>query len=1028
MKGLTILFRPLLLRIGCAMALAIVTISVRASAQAQMPRVERAHAESVQAEPQTSSGTTQRDPIAVEADYLQQWDQDQEAVCILRGRCQVVQGQTSMTARQAVLWRQRDDNAQRDRIWIYLEEDVRLEQPGSTLTERSLLLELATRSGVTISPRRGEMHEPAPQDPLVLRGARRRSVRRQPPVHQTQYSPLEADPSGPELRSVQLEPAATSLRRIRLYPRSSVPFTVESRESRATTPPEQVFIITGGVNLVVDGVDERMGTVGLWADRMVIWTQLSSDANLGGENIQTQDTPLQVYLEGNIVIRQGTNVVRATQGFYDAREDNAILENAELKTQFPLLGASVRVRAERLRQLSADTFQAQRAWITTSEFGKPGYRLQASDLFIEPRNETWIGQADLQMDPESGEMVQDPVPWATTLNNTFYLDDLPLFYFPYLSFPAEDPNIPLRTARFQNDQIFGTQFYTTWNMFKLLGMDSRKNTRWDLHLDYLSKRGFEVGTSGNYAGANRFGLAGPYAGQGLGYFIHDSGLDRLGLDRLELVPQQKDRGRFLVRDRQTMPYGFSSQVEFAYLSDRNYLEQYAETEFDAGKDYESLLYLKQQPTDSFWAWSATTRPRLYNYYNETEWLPRGDLYLLGVPLFGDLLTVSDQTSLSYATSRIADAPTDPNDLYSVLPYEGNGSGMVFSKRSQVNLPFDLGPVHVVPYALGDYSHWGDDFTGASLDRLYGSAGARGSIEFWRPFPEVQNSIFGLNGLAHKMVFDADYSISDANVPLASVPQYNELDDNAQEQFRRRLLFNTFGGTLPPQFDPRFLAVRTGAAHNVTSPYDELLARQQVLRLGWRHRLQTKAGPLNSQRIKNWMTLDLETSFFPDPDRDNFGEDFGLYGARYAWFVGDRTTFTASTYFDTFTNAQKLWSVGIQSQRTARGNIYLGLRSIEAGSTLRSQIASATFTYNMSPKWIGTVGTSYNLGEHQNLGQTVTVTRVGKDFLLHVGGLIDPLKQNVGFAVSIEPRFAPALNSSGSPFGSLLGGNQPSARR
>jgi hypothetical protein len=284
---------------------------------------------------------------------------------------------------------------------------------------------------------------------------------------------------------------------------------------------------------------------------------------------------------------------------------------------------------------------------------------------------------------------------------------------------------------------------------------------------------------------------------------------------------------------------------------------------------------------------------------------------------------------------------------------------------------------------------------------------------------VQSDIFNLNGLAHKMVFDADYSFSESNQSLSNVPQYNEFDDNSQEQFRRRLLFNTFGGTLPATFDPRMYAVREGAAHSVTAPYNELVADQQVLRLGWRHRLQTKVGPVNNQRIKNWMTLDLETSFFPDPNRDNFGQSFGLWGARYNWFVGDRTTLMASAYFDTFDDAQRLWNLAMVSQRSTRGSVYVGIRQV-AGAGLNSQILSASYSYTMSPKWISTVGTAYDLGEQENRGQTVTLTRVGESFLIHIGTVINPTRSNVGFGLSVEPRFAPTLGSNGTQLGSLLG--------
>lgn len=975
-----------------------------------------------------SSGPTERDPIAVSADFSQSWLQQRESVVLLRGRCQIVQGSTTLRSNKMVIWRRSEGPAEkpRERITVYLEDDVRLEQPGDTRTERTLLLDLVTRSGITLQAGRRVADQPAADDALFVRAERRRGTSRPGvmAVQQAQFTPFDA---GPELQSVQLQPSATGLRRIRVFPRSAVDFNVESFESKTTTPSEQVWIISGGVTVLIDGVEQIQGTVDLAADRMVIWSQLAGNAEFSGEKVQTNDAPLEVYLEGNVTIRQGTNFLRATQAFFDAPADKALLLNAELKTSIPDVAGRFRVRAERLRQLSGDTFQAQQAWITTSEFGKPGYRLQASDIFLEPRTDGPLFDASggAQVDPFTGEPLLSKTPWATTLNNTFYVSDVPLFYFPYLAFPAEDPNIPLRNVTFENDRIFGWQLYTSWNVFKLFGMNRPAGTSLNWHLDYLSKRGPQTGLSGNYRGVGRFGLDGAYIGSGLGYYIHDTGRDNLGPNRRDLIPTTPNRGRMRLRDRQEMPYGFSLITELGWLSDRNYLEQYDKTEYDAGKDYETLMYLKQQQSN--WAWSVLARPRLYNYFNETAWLPRGDLFLLSQPVFQTPLTFSGHGYYSYANQRIADRPTDPRDVYTTLPFEGNAQGVVLSKRGEVDLPFALGPLHVAPYGLGGFDYWGQDYSGESLHRWYGSAGARGSIEFWKIFPEVRSAIFNLNGLAHKMVFDADYSYSQADAALSAVPQYNEFDDNAQEQFRRRLLVNTFGGTLPATFDPRFYAVRAGAAHDVTSPYNELVADQQVLRLGWRHRLQTKVGPVNAPRIKNWMTLDLETSYFPDAQRDNFGQDFGLYGARYNWAVGDNTSINASAYWDTFDQAQHLWNVGVASQRSTRGNVYLAFRQVE-GAGLKSQIVTASYNYTLSPKWVTSLSTAYDVGSQMNLGQNVTFTRIGADFLIQIGAVVDPLHNNFGFGVSITPRFASFLGGAGSPLGSMLSGtNQNNSR-
>jgi hypothetical protein len=270
-------------------------------------------------------------------------------------------------------------------------------------------------------------------------------------------------------------------------------------------------------------------------------------------------------------------------------------------------------------------------------------------------------------------------------------------------------------------------------------------------------------------------------------------------------------------------------------------------------------------------------------------------------------------------------------------------------------------------------------------------------------PDIRSDIFNLNGLAHKMVFDFDWSITESNRDISLIPQWNEFDDNSQERFRQRLLTNTFGGTLPPQFDPRNFAIRSGTGSSITAPYHELVNDMHVVRLGWRHRLQTKVGPPERLRIKDWMTLDLDASFFPNSGRDNFGQSFGLLGARYAWHVGDRTSILSNAYYDLFGGAMQLWNVGIMNQRSTRGSVYAGIRQVK-GQGFQSEILTASASYAMSDKWISTVGTAYDLAEGRNRGQSMTMTRVGADFLIHFGTNIDVSKNNFGVGISVEPRF------------------------
>ncbi|MEO1994188.1 MAG: hypothetical protein ABGZ17_02830, partial [Planctomycetaceae bacterium] len=912
-------------------------------------------------------------PIQVQADFGEDWNLDGERVLLLRGHCRIDDGTSVLTARQMVVWHHESRSTTNaairalaggptDRLTVYLEDEVRLDRADRSLSEPLMLINMHTRAGVKYQVRQSTRVDGS-QDPVFARAMRRRRLSSRQALQPTQLAVTRtAAQTGPTLSPLPDRPEDSELRRIRIFPRDATHFFLESQESKQTTPPEQIWVIKGGVNLLIDGIAE-IGTVDLSADRMVIWTRPGNREEFRSETLQTRDTPFQVYMEGNIVVRQGKHQLRASRAFYDAREDRSLMLNAELKSHLPQLQTKLRIRAERIRQLSQKSFHAQNAWTSTSQFGKPGYRLQASDVFLEYRTANpWIGLQQPTVDPQTGAVVEDTVPWITSLNNRFLVEDFPVLVTPHLSTPAEDPNIPLRRASASRDSVFGTQIKTSWDLSKILGLNLPRNLEWNLDADYLSKRGPGVGTSGRYEGRDLWGLPGTYQGTGLMYYLHDTGEDNLGLDRRNLQPENSNRGRARLKHRQNLPLNVELFGEIGYLSDRNYLEQFHEEEFDEGKDNETLLYLKQDVDN--WSWTALGRVRLNDFEYTTEWLPRADLYGLSEPLFGGLLTWTSHTSAGLARLRQADAPADPNDLFTALPYDTDASGAVLMTRHELDLPLNIGALNIVPFVMGEAAYWREDFNDAQIDRVVGRAGLRSSLLMWRVFPYVQSRILNLNGLAHKVLLRGEYSATDSSRDLNTIPQFNEFEDNSQERFRERLLVNSFGGVLPDQFEPRFYAVRSGSDRWVTAPYHELVDDQQVVRFSMRHRLQTKIGPPDQPRVRDWMVLEAGASYFPNPDRDNFSEDFGLIYGRYSWNVGQRTRLVSSALWDTFDNGQHLWNAGVMSQRTTRGSVYLGLRQIEGG-TLQSRILTASYSYAMSPKWISTFGTAYDRAEDQN---------------------------------------------------------------
>ena len=983
------------------------------------------------------SNVTSLDPVLISCDYLYEQTPDtidiskrlnglngsaeqpvdSERVFVLLGHCLVRQGKQQMSADKIVLWKsiEQRPSGNIERLIVYAVSDVQL--PDQARKTEPVFVELVTSREVEMLSRFASAPQRIQTDEIIalrIEGEQARKKLTSKLVQQAghQSPPAQLPMTGPviDFDSLQVTPEITTGRHITISPRSiGIGYNVESFPSENRNPAEQITILSQGVNIVIEGVDSvqgvPVGTLDLSADQVVIWTRADADGTIKPEMFQDSNAPLQIYLEGNIEVRQGNIVTKASRAYYDVREDRGILLDSELRMHMPEMGGDIRLRAASIKQLSHESFHAENAWMSASEFGVPTYRIESDDIFLENRyDHGWLGKGDTKIDPQTGMKVPRARPWITSLNNRLRLGETPVFVSPFLSGPAEAPHIPLESITFGQDRIFGGQLKTKWDMPSLLGWETSAGLDWKMHANVYTERGFWLGNSVNYTGIEPLGHPGSFFGESEAVWINDYGEDNLGLDRRNLDIASNTRGRVLWRHRQQMTNSFSITGEVGFLSDRNFLEQYYENEWDRGKDNETLLNLNYQEDNV--AASLMTRAQVNEFEYDTQWLPKGDVTILGEPLLWDRLVYSSRSSAGYGQLKPGIAPADPSDLFVPLWYAPAAQGAVLTTRHQLAAPFNLGPLKINPYVLGEAAYWQDDgFTNNSLQRYYGSAGVSASLMLSKYFPDIHSRIFNLNGLAHKQVIGIDYYYADSSQDLANVPQYNEFDENAQERFRTRLLFNSFGllnsTLLPGQFDPRVYAVRTGAARNVSSPYFELVDDQQVMRMTWNHRLQTKVGPPDRQRIKDWMRLDLGLYYFPNAVDDNFGESLGLATANYVWDIGNRTKVLANGQFDFFDNSAQLWDVGFLTQRSTRGSMYLGYRQIQGGP-IDSQLLTASASYAMSPKWIATFGTAYDIAERQDRGQSLTITGIRSDFMVSVGFSVDSSKGNVGIGFMIEP--------------------------
>jgi lipopolysaccharide export system protein LptA len=966
-------------------------------------------------------------PIAIRAGGANHWKQGAYEVWVLRGAVHIVQGTTEAKSDEAVLWIDRAEafSGRPSKIIAYLEGHVHVvygknaqAPPGmrqlTRLEDRTWLGRFHTTSGIELSAPLTGNAESQSQPAIVSRGAAARDNEgvRRPEAAGTSALDRGVQPAQfarEEIAPPMAAPIQQSGSTVDIMGRGGRPL----QNSQFVNVPERgegMYIINSGVQIIVKGIDQ-LGTASMETDRAIIWTPIVSITDPNSlRAAQNGQGPLEVYLEGNIVFRQGDRVIYADRMYYNVRQEYGVVLNAEMLTPVPQYQGLLRLKAEVLQQVNRQRYEAYNAALTSSRIGVPRYWFQTRDVAVDdlqtPVVDPFTNQPLLNA---NGEPQVAHQMLATSRNNFVYIGGLPVFYWPTIATDLTEPSYYINGVRLKNDRVFGFGPMIDWDMYQLLGIENKPpGNAWTLSTDYFNLRGPALGMTYKYQGDDFFGIPGPYKGFIDKYGIYDTGRDNLGFDWRDLAVPNPLRGRVLARHRQDLAGGWQVTGELGLVSDRNFLEQYFEYEWDTFKDESTDLDLHRIVGNSSYEITGEVRPN--NFVTDTQWLPRGDHFLFGQPLLFDRLTWHEHTSVGYAQMLKASNPTDPAQVavISPLPWEANVQGVRAATRHELDMPIDAGPFKIVPYLLGEAAYWGEDLNGNPLTRTFGQAGVKASLPIWKTDPNIQSELFNLNGLAHKVTFETEFLVAGASQDMTQLPLYDRLDDNATEFTRRQMAVRTFnqpvGTFVPTRFDERFYALRSDLQGNVAAP-TEIADDLMEFRLGVNNRWQTKRGIAGQERIIDWIVLDVNAVLFPNSSRDNFGAALGLVDYGFRWHVGDRLTLLSDGFYDGFDQGLRQVTVGSVLSRPEHGSFYLGFRETEG--PIESEVLVGSVSYRMSEKWIGTLGATYDFKNQGVFGQQFAVTRIGESFLIRVNVNYDASRNNLGATIGIEPRFLPS---------------------
>jgi hypothetical protein len=1004
-------------------------------------------------------------PVSLWADDVYTWSEGSEQVYMLGGSVLIQQDQTSVWANRAVVWV--DAEALRKKkaipVAIYADENggktVGLEVKGrprqnvsgvvlefttpglgwvrgkafqQSLAESDFYRRAVAARGKPVPPAAPPAKPAVEPVQFVRPGTTVDVLQQDPGVPKSPYGP--GDPRPPQ------EPAATGTavvpvplsetRTVWISPRTNRPFNAFP----VKTGRETAWIVTGGIKLLARFTTGPIRSLEIEADNAVIWrtggdsTQVFNDMSTGEGARGAEGTEL--YLTGNVVVRYGapkdvtargiqtqSRTLRADRVYYDVTNHKAIAVGADLEYLREGYVNTGHIVAEELQQLGSSEFTVLLARIHASRLpSDPGIVVNAAraDIYQEPKTAR-RGLFGPVRNRLTGEVVEEQPEIVEAHELTTEVLGIPVWYWPFIRADANDPFGPYRGTTFRQDRQFGFQAYTTWDMLKIVGLTPlNKTEHWTLLTDYLTRRGPALGTNYSIIGQEFMGMDAPYSTLVKGYMIYDQATDILGGPREQDFQPPALRGRFLARHIQDFRVGdaddLTVQAQLAYLSDRNFLEQYYKFDRDYGPNQELFLLAKYQSGNA--AVTGLVEPNLVpRWATETFWLPRVDGFLLGQSLF-DRLTYHTWASVAYARLDPFRVPLNevppPAALNSQFPPPefGVDTGRV-DWMQKISAPFDLGPARVVPYGVLDLAYYTRDNNGDSQGRLYGGGGVRASVPLSHLYRDVESELFNVQGLYHKNVFSANYFIAGSNVSSAVLPQLDRLDDDATEAAWRDVLpyERTFpqigaaaGAALQTgsyeRFNPRVYAIRRLVDFN-----PQTLDDIQEVQLDWRQRWQTKRGYPGLEHTVDWLTLDLSASIFPAPNRDNFGSQVGFLEYAFVWNVGDRNALYSNGWFDPFDFGARYWEVGSTFARDDRTTFNLSYRQTDP---LASKVVSLSATYVFSPKYAMTAVTAYDLAFKSAFSNSVYLTRVGPDAQVTIGFTYNSIINNFGVTLNVIP--------------------------
>ena len=928
--------------------------------------------------------------IAIQAARAEAWNVDDTKRLLLGGDVQIAINGYTFRSDSAAVWLNRIPSSDGliNQIVLYFDQvDEPLAEAGRSVRGKDVLVTASARGEVDLAVTILNRSKPADAG-ILIRGERRladhlaRTLAARPELKSRPQidAPTEPPPPVPvpggRIESSQLEPPRAEF--IPAAPQQTTPLFVPGgafhfHAGEMNLIPgevENIFLLTNSI--VVDyhsnDLSRPWSQLSLSAERGVVFTDPGSIDDLASGQV-TADIVRGIYLEGNVQISAdgGEYVARAPKVYYDVRQNRALMVDAILRTTTRVTHLPVYARAQELRQVAANQWEAKRVNVSTSEFLTPHLAIGAQRLTVTRRP-----------DGDGGDETH-----LRSSRNTLQLGGVPFFYWP--TFEGQIANIPLREIQVGTEDNDGLRIETTWDAISLLGVDRPGWVRRaDVKIDGYTERGAGGGGELQYQYERSDGSIDLYG-------LYDEGVDRTSSGR-EVAQDHDFRGVALWEHELEIGRHWTLQAQTSSISDETYITTWRRNDFHERREYETSAYLKYQHRNSSLA--SLVKYDL-NDFVSNDWLlasrgfsvdrvPDIAYRRYGDSLFDDQVTYSSdirvtrsrfsftrRTPLELGVPGAAFGIDDDVQLSDAARAAGLSGQFVnrFDTRHELSVPTSWGPFKLVPFAVGRLTFWDDDFEDFSSDsddsRAFGAAGLRINGQFSHIDNGMDNRLLDLHRLRH--IFEPRMTLW---YGYATVDQTD----------------------LPP-YDVDVESLATGAA----------------VEFGARNTWQTQRGGPGRWRSVDVFTLDGSLVFnSSDVDRESPSPQFFDYRPEYSqfgdhaqwsaiWLASDTLALTGMNIYDLNESAIARSSVGAEIRHSPMLTTYLEYRYLDASD---NQLLDVEWAAQLTSKYAVAIRPQWDFNRDKFRALRLRLTRSFPDFDFIAQVEFDDIRDDTTFGASL----------------------------